>query len=109
MGTTDTQTVYYEIDPINEINLSGGDTTLTIDTATAGSEPSADTYGPGQCYVTTNETGKKITAVLNANMPANTTLRMWIANFSGAQSNAWVSLTSTAQNMIYSMETLAEN
>ncbi|MFH1452453.1 MAG: hypothetical protein ABIH00_00515 [Armatimonadota bacterium] len=107
-GSTDTQTVYYEIDAINEISM-GTDCTLTVDTATAGSQPDADSlFKPYN--ITTNETaGKKITAVLNSNMPSNVTLSLEMAAPATGASAGVKYLTSTAQDLVTSIETVAES
>ncbi|MFH1453338.1 MAG: hypothetical protein ABIH00_05095 [Armatimonadota bacterium] len=108
-ASSDTQTVYYEIDAINELT-AGADVTLTINSATAGSQPSDDDAFPSPGYdITTNETGKKITAALNANMPNNTNLTTYLNPPTGAATNGEVTLDSTAQSVVYSIETVAES
>ncbi|MFH1453590.1 MAG: hypothetical protein ABIH00_06390 [Armatimonadota bacterium] len=105
-GTTDTQTIYYEIDAINEI-VFDADLTLTIDSATAGSEPDQDFDNDMTYNITTNETaGKKITAAINANMPANTTLTVYLNNPPGGETQMWKYLNTTAQDVVKSIETV---
>ncbi|MFH1454064.1 MAG: hypothetical protein ABIH00_08840 [Armatimonadota bacterium] len=109
-GSTDTQTVYYEIDAINEITFDL-DCTLTVDTATAGSQPTqAHAYGEGLDWnITTNCTGKKITGAINVNMPSNTTLTVYLDNSGwGCGSPVGnVVLNTTSQNMITSIGQVA--
>ncbi|MFH1453900.1 MAG: hypothetical protein ABIH00_07970 [Armatimonadota bacterium] len=57
-ASTDTQTIYYEIDAINEIAF-GADVTLTIDHGGAGTGPAGDSTGVQDYYLTTNGTAKK--------------------------------------------------
>ncbi|MFH1452902.1 MAG: hypothetical protein ABIH00_02825 [Armatimonadota bacterium] len=105
-ATTDTQTVYYEIDPIVNLQFHT-DMTLTIDAATAGSQPNTDstvsTYD-----LTTNETGKKITGYLNVNMPSSTYLSVNLSPPTGASSLGETTLTTTAQDLVTGIDTLAE-
>ncbi|MFH1454430.1 MAG: hypothetical protein ABIH00_10715 [Armatimonadota bacterium] len=66
-ASTDTQTIYYEIDSINELTLSAESLSLTMSTATAGDglDPAIDNI---QYSLSTNETSKKITGVLNSTL-----------------------------------------
>ncbi|MFH1452375.1 MAG: hypothetical protein ABIH00_00110 [Armatimonadota bacterium] len=107
-GSTDTQTVYYEIDAINEIAFDA-DETLTINFATAGTEPDRDiaecTYA-----ITTNETaGKKLTGAINANMPGDTDLMVTAAAPTGGSGSGQVTLNTTAATLVASIETVAES
>ncbi|MFH1453387.1 MAG: hypothetical protein ABIH00_05340 [Armatimonadota bacterium] len=106
-GTTDTQTVYYEIDAINELSMDA-DATLTVDSATAGSEPDFSVIDTFSYSITTNETAKKITAALNANMPASTSLHIVLIEPTGGSSPGYLALSTTAQNVVTSIETVAE-
>ncbi|MFH1452763.1 MAG: hypothetical protein ABIH00_02130 [Armatimonadota bacterium] len=106
-GSTDTQTVYFEIDAINEIAFDA-DETLTINSATAGSEPDLDSV-VCQYAITTNETaGKKITGALNANMPASTGLMVTAGAPSTGSSAGQVTLNATAASLVTSIETVAQ-
>ncbi|MFH1452376.1 MAG: hypothetical protein ABIH00_00115 [Armatimonadota bacterium] len=108
-GSTDTQTVYFEIDAINEVAF-GADITLTIDTATAGSEPDSDGNISLTYAITTNETaGKKLTGALNANMPSNTLIRATLVAPSTGATAGEVTLNSTAQSLVTSIETVAQS
>ena len=66
------QTVNFEVTAINQLSV-GGAVTLTVNTATAGSAPSAATTNSSYA-ITTNGTNMKITAGLDADMPAGLTL-----------------------------------
>ncbi|MFH1453552.1 MAG: hypothetical protein ABIH00_06200 [Armatimonadota bacterium] len=110
-GTTDTQTVYYEIDAINELAFDAADITLTIDSCIfgAGTQPllTAETV---HYDITTNETaGKKITAALNANMPADTSISVTALAPTGGIGPPFITLSTTASNVVISIETVAES
>src|SRR5438552_1512011 len=82
--TTATQTVTFQVDAINQIAFSGSPS-LVINTASAGSAPTAVTAG-ATWAVTTNQTGSKITASINSAMPAGLTLSANLAAPAGATS-----------------------
>ena len=73
-ANTANQTVTYEVSAINEISVSGDPNNLVVNTATAGSQPTADTDATTTWAITTNESTKKMTGSINTDMPANTTL-----------------------------------
>jgi len=76
-GDTANITLNYVVSAINQIATSVGAITLTIDAASAGSQPDADTNSDTVKYsITTNEGGKKLTAVIDVNMPEGLTLKI---------------------------------
>lgn len=60
-ATTASHTVTVQVDSINELALTGGNITLTISAAVAGSEPTAATSTTCQLNWTTNVGTKKVT------------------------------------------------
>ena len=80
---SDTQTVTFEVTAINEISVSGDPASLTINAATAGSEPTPVTDSSTTYSITTNGSSKKITAGISAIMPTNTTLEVELASTAG--------------------------
>ena len=70
---TATQTVTFEVKPINQIAFVGAPS-LTITTAVAGSAPTSVTDATATWAVTTNQTTAKITASIPLAMPAGLTL-----------------------------------
>jgi hypothetical protein len=101
------QGVGVQVDPINEISVSGSPGNLVINTATAGQQP-VDASDNSTTYdITTNETNKKITAELDVAMPANTSLTVTLGAPTGASSSQ-VTLTETAQDAVTGISTLAE-
>jgi hypothetical protein len=101
---TATQDVSYEVQAISQISFSGSPT-LTISTATAGSAPTAATASATYA-VTTNETGQKITAEIDSDMPSGVGLSVSLAAPSGATSAGAVSLSTTAQDVVTGISTL---
>src|SRR5687767_8914117 len=91
---TATQVVTFQVDAINQIAFSGSPS-LVVNTATAGSNPTASTSAASWA-VTTNQTGSKITASIGSNMPAGLTLSVNLAAPAGASSAGAQSLSTVA-------------
>jgi hypothetical protein len=91
---TDNHTVTVTVDAINEIAVTGGDITLTINTATAGSDPDAQTDNTCGLLWTTNEPGKKITAASDEAAP-NFTLKVLAQAVTGGTASAEATLSNT--------------
>lgn len=108
-GSTADQTATFQVQAINEISVSDNPEVMTIDSATAGSQPDAVTNTGTTYSITTNGTDKKITAALDSDMPAGVTLKMTLAAPTGAESNGAVALDDTAKNMVTGISTLAES
>ena len=85
---------------INELGLSGGALTLTIDTAAAGSEP-ADAVDNTSCDLlwSTNEAGKKITVQTDLAAP-NFILKVLAQTVSGGTAASEVTLSTTATDFV---------
>ena len=103
------QTVTYEVQAINEITVSGNPGALVISTATAGSEPDAATDATTSYSVTTNGTNKRITGSIDTAMPANTALLVSLTAPTGGSSAGQVTLSTTAQDLVTGISTLAES
>lgn len=84
---------------INEVAITGGDITLTISTATAGSNPPWATNGSCGLNWTTNETGKKIT-VETDQVSADHTLKVVATGVSGGTATAERTVTVAPQDFI---------
>jgi hypothetical protein len=106
-----TQLVSYEVTAINEIEVSGDPGALVVNTAVAGSEPTADTDNSTTWDITTNGAtdGKKLTVVINTNMPANTTLEINLTAPTGATSSGDVTLSDTAVDAVTLIDSVAES
>ena len=98
MAQTDFHTVTVDVQAINEAAISGGDLTLTINTATAGQEPD-DTVDNTTCDLawTTNEDTKKITVETDQAAPTYT-LKVVAQNVTGGTAAAEVTLSTTGAN-----------
>lgn len=98
------QTVAFEVQAINEMAFTGTPT-LTINSATAGSAPTAATASASYA-ITTNETNRKITAQINSAMPTGVTLSVSLAAPSGATSAGSVVLGTTAADVVTAISTV---
>jgi hypothetical protein len=103
------QTVTYQVSAINEISVSGNPSALTVNAATAGSEPTAVTDASTTYAITTNQSSRKITGVLNSAMPSNTTLKVTLGAPTGGSSAGQVTLTASAADLVTGISTLAES
>jgi hypothetical protein len=90
--------VNYEVQQINQITVTTAPT-LTISTATAGSQPDSAT-ATGTWAITTNDSLRKITVGLDSDMPANTILKIRMAAPGHGTSAGWVVLSSTAATTV---------
>ena len=95
---TSEQEVSFEVTAINLIQFSGSPS-LTISSATAGSAPTSATANATYA-ITTNESGRKIIAELDSDMPAGVTLSVSLAAPSGATSAGAVQLTDAPQAVV---------
>lgn len=95
-----TQTLTLEVTAINEIEVSGNPGAMTVNTATAGSQPDAVTNALTTYSITTNGTGMKITGILNTVMPTNVTLQAALAAPDVGTSAGATTLTTTAADLV---------
>ena len=95
---TDDHTVTVTVEAINEAAIIGGDLELTINTATAGSEPD-DAVDNTSCDLdwTTNEDTKKITVETDQAAPTFT-LKVVAQTVTGGTAAAEVTLSTTGAN-----------
>lgn len=107
LAQTATQSVAYEIQAINQVSISGSPS-LTVNTATAGSAPTAATASATYA-VTTNEASKKITVAIDQAMPSGVTLTMNMAAPTGGTSAGAITLSATEQNAVSEITTLNES
>lgn len=97
---TATQVVRFEVNPINQIAVSGSPAPLTITTATAGSAPTSVTAAGTSYAITTNQSNQKITASLDQTLPAGVTLEISLAAPGGAASSGSVALTTSGADVV---------
>jgi hypothetical protein len=108
-GDTATQTVTFAVSAINEISVSGNPGAMTVSAATAGSAPTAVSNSSTTYAVTTNETGRKITAEIDEAMPSGVTLTVALAAPTDASSAGVVTLGTVAQDAVTGISTLNES
>jgi len=108
-GASATQDITYEVTAINEISVSGDPGNLTVSTATAGSQPDAVTDSSTTYSITTNETGKKITAAIDTAMPANVTLSLTATAPSVGTSAGKQPLSDSAADVVTGITQVAES
>lgn len=104
---TATQTVSYEVAAVDQISVSGSPS-LVVNSATAGSALNSATAS-GTYAVTTNGTGRKITASIDSNMPTGVTLTVSLGAPTGATSAGTVTLSTTAQDVVTGIATVNES
>lgn len=102
-----TQSVTIAVNPINQIAFTGSPS-LTITTATAGSNPTSVSDASATWAVTTNQTGAKITASIASALPAGITLSVALAAPTGGTSAGSQALGVTAVDLVTSITKLAQ-
>ncbi|MCD6360566.1 MAG: hypothetical protein J7M38_06820 [Armatimonadetes bacterium] len=105
-----TMTVGCEVQEINELSVSSDTICLTVDTATAGSEPAGATC-TATYDITTNcvQDGKKITGRIDADMPEGLTLKVAAEAPTGAVSAGEKVLSTTPTDLVTGIDAVAES
>lgn len=104
-ANNDSHQVLVQVSAINELAISGANLTLTIDSATAGSEPDDATDSTTTDLLwTTNQASKKIT-VATSLASQNFTLKVVAQNVSGGTAASEVTLSTTAQDFTTAIAT----
>lgn len=98
--TTATAYVTYEVTEINEISISGDPGPLVVEHAVAGDGLSVAIDEGTTWTLATNGSGKKITAFLDAGMPAGVSLAVALAAPEGASTAGAVALSPTPQTLV---------
>lgn len=102
-----TQTVTFQVDAINQIAFTGNPS-LVVNTALAGSDPSSVSTAVTWA-VTTNQSNAKITASLNAALPANVSLTVSLSGPTGATSAGPQPLGTTSVDLVTGITRVAES
>jgi hypothetical protein len=108
-GASANQTVGYEVQAINELSVSGSPGTLTVSSASAGSQPDPVSNALTTYSITTNGTNKKITGAINTPMPDNVTLKIILAAPASGSSMNEVTLGTTPADLVTGISQLAES
>lgn len=103
----DNHSVTVEVLAINELAITGT-ATLTISTATAGSDPDNATDNSTSYAITTNESNRKVTAAIDVNMPAGMTLALLAVAPTGG-TPASQNLSTVAKDIVTGVSTLSES
>jgi hypothetical protein len=96
------------VSAINEMTISAPSNSLVINSATAGSAPTSAT-ATATYAITTNDSIKKITAQINADMPTGVTLTASLAAPTGASSAGAVALSTVPQAVVTGITKLNES
>jgi hypothetical protein len=108
-GNQAQQIVNFQVNPINEISVSGNPGTLIINSATAGQDPDPAEDTSTTYSVTTNEENKKIVGKIDSTMPQYTTLEVQLAAPQGGSSAGYIALGTTDQNLVTGISKLSES
>jgi predicted transcriptional regulator len=108
-ASSDTITVNYEVTAINEVSIDEASVTLTVSTATAGSQPD-QAEDTAHYDITTNcaTNAKKLTAAINTDMPSGLTLRCYVSAPTGGSTAGAVILSSTVVDTVTGIDAVAE-
>lgn len=90
----------------DSLSISGNPATMSITTATAGSQPNGVTDTSTTYGVSTTIVVRSITGSINTSMPTGTTLQVQLAAPAGATSTGNITMTTTAQNLVTSIPIL---
>ena len=99
LAQTASHVLTFQVSAINQVSVSGTPS-LTINAAVAGSAPTTVTATGSTYSVTTNQSGAKITAAIDAAMPTGVTLSTTLAAPSGGTSAGIKSLSATATDVV---------
>lgn len=103
---TSTQNVTFQVNAVNQIAVAGSPS-LTVNTATAGSAPTAATAS-ATWAVTTNQSNAKVTASLDSDMPSGLTLSVDMGAPTGASSAGATALSSVSVDLVTGITKLAQ-
>ena len=103
---TATQVVTFQVSAVNQIAFVGSPS-LIVNTATAGSNPTSASDASSSWAVTTNQSGAKITASINSNLPAGLTLSVQLGAPAGTTSIG-NSLSTTSVDLVTGITKLAQ-
>lgn len=108
-GETASQTVTIQVTAINEIAVSPGPVEFTVSGVTAGSSSVEQSDSSSTYAITTNGTGKKITAQIDSDLPSGVELQIQLAPPSGAVSAGAVTLSGVASDVVTGISPVAQS
>lgn len=104
-GNISQQVITYRIDPINEISINGGTSSLVITV----DKDSQKTSGSASWAITTNETNKRVIGSIDADMPPGIKLYVELEAPKGSLNRGAVSLSTDPKNLVTHISRVAEN
>ena len=107
VAQTATQVVHFQVIPISHVAVSGSAGPIVVMSAVPGSAPTSASMGGSSYGITTNETNQKITAALDAPMPAGMTLAVALAAPAGAASAGTRTLGTAAADVVTGISTVS--
>jgi hypothetical protein len=96
---TGTTAVTFTFQAIDEIAVTGAPT-LVINSAIAGQQPQPDVDTSSTYSISTNGANKRITAAINKQMPANTTLEIQLTTPGSGTSTGYKTLSTVAADVV---------
>ncbi|MGE5581206.1 MAG: hypothetical protein ACM3X9_01570 [Bacillota bacterium] len=105
--TSVTQIITIPVAAVTEFITSGNPTAMIINSAAPGSQPNPVIVANTTYNLTTNESNKKITGVLDKAMPGNTYLKVCLAAPPGAVSLGDVSLSIVPADLVTGISKVA--
>ena len=105
----DSTTVYFQVDAIDELTVSGDPGTLVVSTATAGFNPDIDTDSTTTYALTTNGTSSVVTASMDVALTNNNLLYLTLTAPATGISVGPLALTTSAQNLVTGITPVAES
>ncbi|HEX3046939.1 MAG TPA: hypothetical protein VHY08_19450 [Bacillota bacterium] len=94
------QTISIPVAIITEFTTTGIPTAMVVNSVTPGFQPDQALSANTTYNITTNESNKKITGILDSAMPANTVLTVNLAAPAGATSLGDVALSTVAADLV---------
>ncbi len=103
------QIINVPVAPITVFTISGNPAAIKINSAIPGMQPTGEVNATTTYSISTNESNKKITGMLNSNMPADCYLKIRLAAPSGAVSTGDVILSSKPADLVTGISKVAES
>lgn len=100
---SDTQTVNFAVNEIQQIDVNDAAVSLTVVTAVAGSDPTAVTAPSSYSITVNSNSDRKITGVINSAMPTGVTLKVALAPPAVGTSTSDQTLSATAVDLVTGM------
>jgi hypothetical protein len=103
------QIINIPVATVTAFTTSGNPSALIINSAVPGVQPTNDINATTTYNISTNESNKKITGMLNSRMPANTFLKIRLAAPAGATSTGDVTLSTVPTDLVTGISKVAES